>query len=284
MSNAEDIFTNYTRDGYYFPIKVMTIDEAFAYRKMLEAEEINGKYDDQEKQLLYKSPDLVLPFVDEITRLPTILEPVQAILGPNLLVFETIFFIKEAHTPHFVSWHQDLTYWGLDDLSEVTAWVALTPATAQSGCMQFVPGSHRKQIGEHHDTFEDNNMLSRGQVLIQEVREEEIVDIVLQSGEMSLHHGRMFHASPANRSADRRIGLAIRYISPEMKLVSGEKRVVHLVAGEDTFDHFEKVAPPPGVMRKADKAVAIRNNKIRNRINFKGAARRVPGAGSPLAL
>lgn len=284
MSNAEDILTNYNRDGYYFPIKVMPTDEAIGYRKMLEAEENNGKYDDQEIQLLYKSPDLILPFVDEITRLPTILKPVQTILGPNLLVFETIFFIKEAHTPHFVSWHQDLTYWGLDDLSEVTAWVALTPATVQSGCMQFVPGSHQKQIGEHRDTFEDTNMLSRGQVLIQEVREEEIVDIVLQSGEMSLHHGRMFHASPANRSPDRRIGLAIRYISPEMKLVSGERRVVHLVAGEDTFDHFEKVAPPSGVMREADKAVATRNNRIRNRINFKGAERRVPGAGSPLAL
>ena len=130
--------------------------------------------------------------------------------GPNLLVFETVFFIKEAHTPHFVSWHQDLTYWGLDELSKVTAWVALIPATAQSGCMQFVPGSHHKPIGEHHDTFEEINMLSRGQILSKEVREEETIDIVLHPGKMSLHHGRMFHASPANRSADRRIGLAIR--------------------------------------------------------------------------
>ena len=112
MSHAEDIFTNYTRDGYCFPIKVIPPGEAFGYRAMLEAEESNGKYDDQEKQLLYKSPNFILPFVDEITRLPMILEPVQAILGPNLLVFETVFFIKEAHTPHFVSWHQDLT-WGV---------------------------------------------------------------------------------------------------------------------------------------------------------------------------
>ena len=278
----EDILTKFARDGYYFPIKVLSPAEAFGYRKMLEAEENNGKYDDQEKLLLYKSPNFVLPFVDKITRLPAILEPVQAILGPNLLVFETVFFIKEADTPHFVSWHQDLTYWGLDELSEVTAWVALTPATTQSGCMQFVPGSHHNPIGEHHDTFEEINMLSRGQVLSKEVREEETIDIVLQPGELSLHHGRMFHSSPANRSADRRIGLAIRYISPEMKLVSGEKRVVRLVAGEDTFDHFERTAPPSGVMNEADKAVAARNNQVRNRINFKGAARRISGAGSPL--
>ena len=284
MSSNEDILTKYTRDGYYSPIKVMPPSVALQNRKQFEAEENNGGYDKKEKQLIYKSPNFILPFIDDITRLPTVLKWVQAILGPNLLVFETVFFIKEAHTPHFVSWHQDLTYWGLDKSIEVTAWIALSSANKENGCMQFVPGSHLNSIVGHYDTFAKINMLSRGQIIKEAVREEDAVDIVLEPGEMSLHHGRIFHSSQANHSSERRIGLAIRYISPEMKLVSAEKRYVHLVSGKDDFGHFNLSTPPSGILKEADKIIAIRNNEVRNRINFKDAAQSVPSRGSPLAL
>ena len=128
----EDILTKFARDGYYFPIKVLSPAEAFGYRKMLEAEETMAST--MTKKNCYCT-NLPISYYLSLTKSPDCpdLEPVQAILGPNLLVFETVFFIKEADTPHFVSWHQDLTYWGLDELSEVTAWVAFTPATTQSG-------------------------------------------------------------------------------------------------------------------------------------------------------
>ena len=70
-----------------------------------------------------------MPFIDEITRLPTVLDPVRAILGPDVMVWDANLFIKEARSNGYVSWHQDLTYWYLDDVDEVTAWVALSPAT-----------------------------------------------------------------------------------------------------------------------------------------------------------
>ena len=60
-------------------------------------------------------------------------------------------FTKEPQSPKIVSWHQDLTYWGLDDATEITYWVALSDASVASGCMQFVAGSHKQLLVPHHD-------------------------------------------------------------------------------------------------------------------------------------
>ena len=126
-------------------------------------------------------------------------------------------FIKEAQTTKTVSWHQDITYWGMGETDdEVTAWVALSDVSVQAGCMRFIPGSHRNPIVSHHDTYDDNNLLSRGQE-IAGINENDAVYGALCPGEMSLHHGRCFHASGPNMSDDRRIGLAIRYVTPEVR-------------------------------------------------------------------
>ena len=108
--------------------------------------------------------------------------------------------------------------------------------------MRFLPGSHL-EIVRHRDTFHRDNLLTRGQEVDEEVDEDKAVEVVLTPGQMSLHHGRLFHASHANQSADRRIGLAIRYINPAMKQAVGEKAAC-LVRGEDPFGHFELVNPP----------------------------------------
>jgi hypothetical protein len=89
------------------------------------------------------------------------------------------------------------------------AWVALSPANLQSGCMKFLPGSQTQDHLQHVDTFHKDNLLSRGQEIAVKV---ESVDCMLNPGEMSLHHVKLVHGSEPNRSNDRRIGLAIRYI------------------------------------------------------------------------
>ena len=115
-----------------------------------------------------------------------------------MLVWNASFFIKEPQTEDYISWHQDLTYWGLTESHEVTAWVALSPSTVESGCVKFVPGTHNGCIVEHTDTFDDKNLLSRGQELAVTVNEDDAVSVVLQPGEMSLHHGQVFHGSHKN--------------------------------------------------------------------------------------
>ncbi|WP_395153656.1 phytanoyl-CoA dioxygenase family protein [Ilumatobacter sp.] len=265
---------SYERDGYVFPLEVMMPERAAEHRAMFESVEAAYAEDVAASKIVKGFASIVLPFVDEIMRLPSLLRPVKAILGDDLLVMGANFFIKEPATPAFVSWHQDLTYWGYDGVSEVTAWVALTAATPDNGCMRFVPGSHKRAIVGHRETFGESNMLSRGQEISVEVDENEAVDDALQPGEMSLHHGHLFHASNPNTSADRRIGLVIRYVTPAMKQASGQATFAHLVAGEDRFGNFELLPPATEVMADGDVANARRAIALQEQIGSAGAADR----------
>ena len=253
------ITNSYNQNGYYFPIDAMSVEQALVYRSQFEAAEREYKDKDPDfDALVFGHANMVMPFIDEITRLSSVLDPVRAILGTDVMVWGANLFIKEAYSPNYVSWHQDLTYWGLDGVDKVTAWVALSSATVQSGCMRYVPGTHTQEIAVHRDTFAENNQLSRGQELVVDVNEAEAVDVVLAPGQIALHHGRIFHASSANQTDDRRIGLAIRYISPRMQQVSGVKTYCTLVSGEDRYGHFHLTEAPRGVMHPTDREMAYR--------------------------
>ncbi len=258
----------YNEKGYAFPFRLFNGHQANKYRAALE--KIETEHDEGLVKLAIGHSNSLIPFVDEITRLDAVLNPVKEILGPDLLVWNSSFFIKEPQTTDFVSWHQDLTYWGLTDSHEVTAWIALSPATEQSGCMKFVPGSHMGNIVEHRDTFADNNLLSRGQELAVEVNEQDAVNVVLQPGEMSLHHGRLFHASHHNQTDDRRIGLAIRYITPDMQQTINEKTDATLVAGTDKFDHFNLKKAPNGLLDTDDIRAVEHNIAIKEKFLMAG--------------
>jgi hypothetical protein len=231
----------YRRDGFYFPVSVLAPDEALVCRRKLEAVEAahGGRLGGE----LRHKPHLLLAWLAEIVRHPRILDAVEDVLGPNLLVWSTSFFIKEARDPAYVSWHQDATYWGLSSPDVVTAWLAFTDATVENGAMRMVPGSHGEQLA-HRDTFAPDNLLSRGQEIAVEVDEARGVDILLRAGEMSLHHVRMVHGSPANRTGDRRVGFAIRYIPTYVKQIAGDGDSALLVRGVDDYHHFAPERTP----------------------------------------
>ena len=246
-SSSSSLAYRFEQDGFVFPIDVMPEAEARENRAQLEAFEVRNCDNFSAGQYLRRYPNLVLPFVDEISRRPEIIEPVAEILGPDLLVLDCPFFIKEPKTSSFVSWHQDLHYWGLEGDQEVTAWVALSPATPESGCMRFVAGSHTRRV-EHRDTFAEENLLSRGQEIAVEVDESDATEAVLKAGQMSLHHGRVIHGSHPNGSSDRRIGIAIRYISTHVKQAPGGNMAAMLVSGEDRYGHFRHCRRPENTM------------------------------------
>mgnify|MGYP001556459997 CR=1 FL=1 len=244
MSLSSEQLNQYEQDGFLCPVDVFGDFEAARLRRELEGLEARASAVQDNAAALRNNSHWVAPWFDDLIRDPNIINPIASILGPNLLVLSVDLFIKEPQEPKFISWHQDLHYWGLDSEDEVTAWLALTPATLKSGCMRYLPGSH-KTIVEHQDTFAAENMLTRGQEVTVEVDESEAVAAELQPGQMSLHHGRLFHASAANESCDRRIGIAIRYISPSVGLANnGVKLGASLVHGEDTYGHFDLVRPP----------------------------------------
>lgn len=246
--SADDV-KKYWRDGYLFPIDVFDEEETASYRN--ELEKVEKDYLDADlpralNQYRRVQSHVVMPFAAKMASDPRILDVVESILGPDILVWAGEFFVKEPNTTQIVGMHQDLTYWGMGETpDQVTAWVALSPATQASGCMDFVEGSHKNPILPHNDTYSENNLLSRGQEIAVDVADEDKTPIVLKPGQMSLHHGLTIHGSGPNQSDDRRIGFAIRYLNPNVRQQVADKEYAMLVRGkEPTGGNFELIAPP----------------------------------------
>jgi ectoine hydroxylase-related dioxygenase (phytanoyl-CoA dioxygenase family) len=251
-----DQVDQYQRDGFLFPLDVFDNNRVASIIEALEQARTAARGQGLEPelaQLLRTNTHYILPFVSEVARAPQLLDRVESILGPNILLWSAELFIKAAHTDKIVSWHQDLTYWGLGETNEeMTAWLALSDVSVESGCMQFVAGSHHQRILPHRDTFDSNNLLSRGQELAVDVAPEDAVDVVLKPGQVSFHHGRMFHASGPNCSAHDRIGLVFRFLTPEVKQLVAKRDYAMLVRGIDEGRNWIHVSPPTRLFDAAD--------------------------------
>ena len=246
LSDAD--VARYRRDGILFPVDVMPPAEAQEMLQRLQAVERaqGGRLSGRNNQ----KPHLLHPWMDQLVRHPAILDAVEDVLGPNLLCWGSQFFAKDAGDTAYVSWHQDGTYWGLSSPDVVTAWVALTPSIPENGCMRVVPGTQLRQVA-HEDTFAQSNLLSRGQEIAVKVDEAKVVDVVLQPGQMSLHHVLIFHGSEPNQSDVRRVGFAIRYVPTHVSQTSGIRESALLVRGVDEFGHFDHEMSPEADMHPA---------------------------------
>jgi hypothetical protein len=241
----------YWDDGYLFPINVADTEQAAKWRSELQA--IESDWLDNGLPLplnTYKrvNAQVVMPLACEIGLHGPILDAVEGVLGPDVMLYSVEFLTKEAHTKHVVTMHQDLAYWGMGDMDNIlTAWLALSPATSASGCMDFVKGSHKNEILAHEDSFDELNLLSRGQEIAVDVAEEDKVAVELPPGFMSLHHGLTIHGSGPNTSDDRRIGVAIRYISAKMRKAGGVKDYAIPARGVYSEDSFSTYNKPKGL-------------------------------------
>ena len=182
--------------------------------------------------------------MDEVAHHPVIVGAVADLIGEDILLYGTVLFFKEPKSAGFVSWHQDATYMGIEPHTFVTPWLALTPSNPQLGCIKAIPSSHKDGIRTHHDTFGENNILTRGQT-VAEVDEAAAVDLILRPGQMSIHHARTVHGSMPNHSNERRMGIALQaYMGPDSRQMIGE-HLVQVVQGCDSGGNFA-VLPRPG--------------------------------------
>ena len=238
----------YWNDGYLFPINVANALQSNNWRNSLE--KIEQDWLDNGLKLplnTYKrvNAQVVMPLACEIGLHAPILDAVEGILGPDVMLYSVEFLTKEAHTKHVVTMHQDLAYWGMGDMDNIlTAWLALSPATTASGCMDFVCGSHKNEILAHEDSFDEHNLLSRGQEIKVDVANSDKVSVELNPGSMSLHHGLTIHGSGPNKSDDRRIGVAIRYVSAKMRKAGGVKDYAISARGTYNNNSFTTYNPP----------------------------------------
>jgi hypothetical protein len=234
--------------GYVSNLRIMNAQQTQGIRDLLE------DFERRQGSPLHGSQrhktHLLFPWLNDLVRDTKIVDAIEDLYGHNILCWTSNFFIKEAHDPGFVSWHQDSTYWGLSSPDVVTAWIALSPSNKSNGAMAVIPGTHAMEQIPHRDTYSKNNLLTRGQEVAVEVDGNKGVTLELEPGEMSLHHVRIIHGSPPNNSDARRIGFAIRYIPTHVKQIEGDDSAT-LVRGEDTFKTFAHEPRPSQEMEPA---------------------------------
>jgi ectoine hydroxylase-related dioxygenase (phytanoyl-CoA dioxygenase family) len=147
---------------------------------------------------------------------PRIVDAVASLLGDDVVVWGSLILSKPPQDDAFIAWHQDGAYAGfLGDAPAVSAWLALSDSTVESGCMRVVPGSQKTKL-QHAEKRDPLNMLSHGQEIEVDVDESTAVDVQLHAGEMSLHHVDIVHGSNPNRASWWRTGFIVRYTTPQM--------------------------------------------------------------------
>lgn len=261
----------YDRDGFVAPIDIFSADEAAAIRAALE--EAERVWPDELAGANRNNAHYVLPVLDQITHDSRILDAVQDVIGPDILVAGTTLFIKEPETKGFISWHQDARYIGLEPHDWVTGWLAISNVTEENGCMRMIPGSHKAPLVEHVDTFGEDNLLTRGQT-VPDVDEAAAVAVPLKPGQLSLHHPRIVHGSGPNMSGERRIGFAMQsYIAPNVEQVIG-RIWVQQARGTDRYQNHDVAPRPKAAMQPGDIKFRDEANERLSDIFYAGANRK----------
>ena len=230
----------FKRKGYVFPLDILDQHESADLRQRLETYETTqgGKLAPGQRAKSH----LIFKWLDDLIRDPRILDPIEQLIGPDILCWNTIFWIKDVGSESFVSWHQDTRYWGLSSPDVVTAWLALSPASVESGCMRVMPCTHRGEVMPHEDRYHNDNMLTRGQEITEGMDDEKAVYMPLKTGQISFHNYRLAHSSGPNRAPDRRIGISMHFMPPDTEQIVGDWDSAALVRGEDKYGNF---APTP---------------------------------------
>jgi len=216
----------YHDEGFIAPVRVISENEALSIKNQLEQVEADfpGEINAQSRNNLHLS----FAFLDALAHNTIIVDAMEDLIGPDIALWASVMFIKEPSSKQYVSWHQDATYMGLDSIDFPTPWIALSPSNRDTGCMTMISGSHHSEIQIHKDTFAENNILTRGQV-IPEVDKSKAIDLILEPGEMSIHHGAIIHGSQPNNSDQRRIGFSLQsYVPPSIKQVVGKNIWTHI--------------------------------------------------------
>ena len=261
----------YEDEGFVSPINIFSKEKAKEIRDEIELIE-KTMPGELEKSGRYNA-HLISPLLDEVAHNSKILDAVESLIGENILICSTTLFIKNPNEKGFVSYHQDAKYIGLEPYNWVTAWVAVTDSNEHNGCMKMWSGSHKDNLKEHDQNFNEGNLLTRGQT-VKNVPKNEIKNLILKAGQMSLHHPKTVHGSEINYSNDRRIGFVIQsYIGTNVKQVLG-KNSVQLARGIDKFNFHEKIERTKSLMNKNDLKIKKQENDYLQEIFYRGSEKK----------
>ncbi len=241
----------FDRDGYVFPVDIFDTDEITAYRAAFDEMEAEMGKKKTEAGIISKEREH--EFIWKMGTDSRVLDAVESVLGPDLILFGTHVFCKYpakgVGEESFVAWHQDVTYWGLEPSKAVSAWIAVDDVDTDNGAMLFIPGSHKHGLFEHGTSDAGGNLLSVNQAIDEGLFDPDTaVNVGLRAGQISVHDGQTIHGSHPNRSDRRRCGLTVRFTIPDVRFVGDAKQPatwhVTIVRGEDRYG-FQQYENPP---------------------------------------
>jgi non-heme Fe2+,alpha-ketoglutarate-dependent halogenase len=251
MLNPEQI-ERYRHDGYLFPFPALSPAELVECNAgVARYEAWLGKRINEADRRWRSAGYVFLPWLDALVRHEHVLDVVEDLIGPDILVYTATFFIKEAQSPAFAAWHQDATYFGLSPHEHVTAWVALTDASAEAGCMEVVSSAGAPRQMHHAALGLQHSINGGGQAIVQRVDPSGAVTMALPAGSFSLHHTLCRHRSAPNRADHRRIGIGISYIPAHCRLTGSVRMCARLVRGRGTGGNFDLLPEPEGEFHPA---------------------------------
>lgn len=243
---CETLSDRFAATGHAFPIDVMPEAEAASFRARIEALERGPVGYGLPAQRLYRfKPYLIFKWAAELVRHPGVLKAVEEIIGPDIMVWAVGLFIKEPHDPTVIRWHQDGFHMDLSDNDDaVRTWIALTETSVANGTMSFISGSHLRGFVPHVEDNSSRHIALRGEHIRDPEGADDAVPVCLTPGQMSLHHMRTIHGSPGNTTAERRMTVAMTFVPPHVRPLSGRDTAT-LVQGEDRYGHWidEPTAP-----------------------------------------
>lgn len=265
---AEQV-ASFHHNGFLYPIPALSPDEIACYLAGLERLESELGCPVADADIKWRSHAYAhSPWFNELIRHPRILDAVEDVIGPDILVWTSTFFIKEPGSKTFAAWHQDGAFFGLEPSEQICAWVALTDASREAGCMEMLSGKGAARM-LHHQAMGIKNSINRaGQTIVEPFDKRNPNAMALRAGEFSLHHELAVHRSAPNHAAHRRVGIGLNYLPPHVRVNSPVRLKAMLVRGEDRHGNFELIDPPAA--ERDDAALAMHQEvSDRYRANYK---------------
>ena len=259
----------YNRDGFLYPFDALSADELAESRAGLERFETDLGSPIAQAELKWRSHAFAhSPWFANLALHPRILDAVEDVIGPNILIWTSTFFIKEPHSPTFAAWHQDGTYFGLAPQTSITAWVALSDASHEAGCMDAVSFNGNPRQMHHAAKRLEHSINRAGQEVVEDIDASGIRAMELKAGQFSLHHELAIHRSAPNNASHRRIGIGLNYIPTSVRTTASVRMSAMLVRGKDEYNHFDLIETPKGERDKAALAAHLQiNSRYRDNYN-----------------
>lgn len=240
-SLSPDQLADFWREGFVSRVPVLTADEArevYDAFEAIEASEVErggGTWAKRDYRPWEQDDHPLRSWLDALARHPRILDAVESILGPDLLLRNADVFLKEPGNPRGIGWHLDTAMRGPEVDQIVTVWLGLTPSTRENGGLLYAAGSHRLEIpGGPKDRF--SLTLTKDAAATLDPARTHVN--VMEAGMCSIHHFGLVHASGPNRTSARRLGFVGRYMATSIDPAVAESGSATLVRGTDRHRRF----------------------------------------------